>query len=340
MTYRFGASVAAVAIAAAATAAIIHGASKNFAPDAVFTGSSLTGWQPIGQSTWRAENGEIIGTPTAAAGGWLLANKPYQDVAVFASFRCAAGCQTGVMVRAEKTADGGVKGVFVSLNEGDLAAYRVTLDRQGAQTSKERLRGPGGGQLRVALPPPESSAGCRRPRAGSACTAAVSRRHRVADSAPDDRPARGDWNTIELVLDANILRAFLNDAGGIGDSVAETEYGAYGPFALYVGGTGEVRFKDVSHKDLHPRVARARTGVEQVPDADAERVLLLVGSCHRRLQSRRNARHRRRSLLLPRARSTRRLAKSTSAERSIRERSTSTACSTPTTSRATDGPTS
>ncbi len=154
MTCRSGASLAVVAIAAAAFASIIHGASKNFAPDAVFTGSSLTGWQPIGQSTWRAENGEIIGTPTAAAGGWLLANKPYQDVAVFASFRCAAGCQTGVMLRAEKTADGGLKGVFVSLNEADLAAYRVTLDRQGAQTSKERMRGPGGGQLRVALPPP------------------------------------------------------------------------------------------------------------------------------------------------------------------------------------------
>jgi Domain of Unknown Function (DUF1080) len=255
MTYRFGASVAAVAMAAAATAAIIHGASKNFAPDAVFTGSSLTGWQPIGQSTWRAENGEIIGTPTAAAGGWLLANKPYQDVAVFASFRCAAGCQTGVMLRAEKTADGGLKGVFVSLNEGDLAAYRVTLDRQGAQTSRERLRGPGGGQLRVALPPqnPAPAAGARAggPPALPPFPGGI--------ASPIPRPTTGlragDWNTIELVLDANILRAFLNDVGGIGDSVAETEYGAYGPFAFYVGGTGEVRFKDVSHKDLQPRVA-------------------------------------------------------------------------------------
>ena len=189
-----------------------------------------------------------------AAGG-----QPYQDVAVFASFRCAAGCQTGVLLRAERTADGGLKGVFVSLNEGDLAAYRVTLDRQGAQTSKERLRGPGGGQLRVALAAAESSAG--RVRSARA-------RRRAAPlppfpggiSSPIPRPntglRAGDWNTIELVLDANILRAFLNDAGWIGDSVAETEYGAYGPFALYVGGTGEVRFKDVSHKDLQPRVAQ------------------------------------------------------------------------------------
>ena len=259
MRYRFGSSFAAAVIAAAAFASIIHGASTNFAPDAVFTGSSLGGWQPIGQSNWRAENGEIIGTPTAAAGGWLLADKPYQDVAVFTSFRCAAGCQTGVMLRAERTADGGLKGVFVSLNEGDLAAYRVTLDRQGAQTSKERLRGPGGGQLRVALPPPS-------PPPGESATPARAGGPPPLPpfpggiSSPIPRPnaslRAGDWNTIELVLDANILRAFLNDAAGIGDSVAEPEYGAYGPYALYVGGTGEVRFKDVSHKDLQPRVAQ------------------------------------------------------------------------------------
>ena len=28
----------------------------------------------------------------------------------------------------------------------------------------------------------------------------------------------GEWNTVELVLDANILRVFLNDAGGFGDA--------------------------------------------------------------------------------------------------------------------------
>ncbi len=258
MRYRPGTFLASLAILAAAFASIIHGASKNFAPDVVFTGSSLAGWQPIGQASWRAENGEIIGTPSAASGGWLLADRSYQDVAVFSSFRCAAGCQTGVLLRAEKTSDGGVKGVFVSLNEGDLAAYRVTVDRQGAQTSKERLRGPGGGQLRVALPPPEPSASATGGRAAGPAPGPPPFPGGITSPIP--RPntnlRSGDWNTIELVLDANILRAFLNDAGGIGDSVAETEYGAYGPFALYIGGTGEVRFKDVSYKDLQPRVAQ------------------------------------------------------------------------------------
>lgn len=254
--YRGSAFLAGVAFVAAAFAAVGHGASKNFAPDVVFTGSALTNWRSIGQGSWRAENGEIIGTPKAAPGGWLLADRSYEDVAVFASFRCAAGCQTGVLLRAEATADGGLKGIFVSLNEGDLAAYRVTIDRQGAQTSKERLRAPAGGQLRVAPPPPNPVP----PPAARAGGPPALPQFPAGITSPIPRPSTGlrnnDWNTIEVVLDANILRSFLNDATGIGDSVADPEFGAYGPFALYVGGSGEVRFKDVSYKDLQPRVAQ------------------------------------------------------------------------------------
>ena len=82
-----------------------------------------------------------------------MLDQPYQDVAVFASFRCPSGCRTGVLLRGEKTSDGGLKGVFVSLVEGDLASYRVTLDARGMETSRERLRSTGPGQLRIAPPP-------------------------------------------------------------------------------------------------------------------------------------------------------------------------------------------
>ena len=34
-------------------------ASRNFVPDVVFKGSTLTGWHPLGQSDWRAQDGEI-----------------------------------------------------------------------------------------------------------------------------------------------------------------------------------------------------------------------------------------------------------------------------------------
>jgi hypothetical protein len=55
---------------------------------------------------------------------------PYQDVGVYLEFRCTADCVTGVLFRAEKTPTG-VKGIYVSLSEPDLASYSVTLDDQG-----------------------------------------------------------------------------------------------------------------------------------------------------------------------------------------------------------------
>jgi hypothetical protein len=257
MTYRAG-RVLAVTLIAAALASVIHGASKNFIPDAVFAGSNLKGWQPIGKASWRAENGEIIGSPTAPGGGWLLSDHSFEDVAVFASFKCASGCRTGVLLRAEKIAEGGLKGIFLSLNEDDLAAYRVTIDRAGNETSRTPLRVPGPGQLRVAPAAPDPSFAAFAPaRAGGAPAGPPPMPGGIASPIPPPKTAlqSGGWNTIELVLDANILRSFLNDAGGIRDAVAEREYGAYGPFALYIAGTGEVRFKDVSQKDLQPRVA-------------------------------------------------------------------------------------
>jgi hypothetical protein len=198
-----------------------------------------------------------------------MLDRSYQDVAFFASFRCAPGCKAGVLLRAEKTADGGLKGIFVSLTEGALASYRVTLGADGNETSREPLRPAGGGQVRVAPPPAPAAPGAgpggagrggagRGGPAGAGGPALAQMPGGVP--SPIARPATGlragDWNTIDIVLDANILRPFLNDAGGLSGGVADEEFGRHGPFALYVGGTGEARFKDVSYKDLQPRVAR------------------------------------------------------------------------------------
>jgi hypothetical protein len=242
------------------------GPSKNFLPDTVFKGSTLTGWRVMGDADWRAQNGEIVGTPRT--GGWLVLDRGYQDVAFYSSFRCAAGCKSGVLLRAEKTADGGMKGIFVSLVDGDLASYRVAIDAQGRETSRERLRPAGGGQVRVAPPPPAPPAGA--PAAAPGGRGAAGGRGAggggpqfpqlpAGVESPIARPNTAlkadDWNDVELVLDANILRAFLNDAGGISGGVADEEFGRFGSIALYAGGTVEVRFKDVSIKDLQPRVA-------------------------------------------------------------------------------------
>ena len=80
--------------------------------------------------------------------------------------------------------------------------------------------------------------------------------------APIARPStdlkRGDSNTVDS-SSTNILSAFLNDAGGLSGGVADEDFVLFGRVALYAGGTGEVRFKDVSLKDLQPRVTQPET---------------------------------------------------------------------------------
>src|SRR5262249_1313782 len=154
------------------------------------------------------------------------------DVAVVASFRCAAGCVTGVLLRAEQTADGGSKGIFVSLSGQDLASYRITLDSRGKETSRERLRSPGGGQLRVAALAPGRAPAAASGRGGSPGGRPVGPPPMPGGipspiPPPDTALHPGDWNTIEVVLDANIVRAFLNDTSAIRDGVADAAYGAF-----------------------------------------------------------------------------------------------------------------
>jgi hypothetical protein len=272
MRIRFSGLLAMSATALLAQPLLGVGPSRNFVPDFVFTGSTLTGWRPLGAADWRAQKGEITGTAASEAGGWLVLDRAYQDVALALSFQCPAGCKAGILLRAEKTSDGGLKGIYTSLVEGDLAAYRVTIDPKGAETSRERLRPAGGGQLRVAPPPPTPPAGAPAAGAPGAGRGGAGRGGAGRGGGPQPlqmpdgidppiaRPSTalkaGDWNDVELVLDANVLRAFLNDAGGIAGGVADEEFGRFGAIALYAGGTGGARFKDVSIKDLQARVAQ------------------------------------------------------------------------------------
>ena len=73
-----------VVIATAVATSVVLGGQPTgtFVPDWTFKGSALTGTQQIGQATWRAENGEIVGMPTSPDGGWLLLTGGYQDVQV------------------------------------------------------------------------------------------------------------------------------------------------------------------------------------------------------------------------------------------------------------------
>jgi Domain of Unknown Function (DUF1080)/FG-GAP-like repeat len=227
-----------VALAVAGAAPLVA-VGPAFIPDVTFTGSSLAGWHTVGNAEWRAENGEIVGKPTSASGGWLVLDQSYQDVGVYTEYRCTGGCQTGVLFRESKS-DGATKGTFVNLSDPDIPTYTVTLAADGSISSKDAARR-GGGLIRFTAPPAPGAAG-----------AAAGGRPLVA--APADLPFKmpdvslkaGEWNTAEMYMDANVVRSFLNDGREHG-FVSDLQYG---PFALYVGGTGEVRFKNLKYKDL------------------------------------------------------------------------------------------
>ena len=262
-----------VLIAATVTAGMltvpVAGGPRNFVPDWTFTGNALTGWQPVGQADWRVENGEIVGRPKSPEGGWLVLNQQYQDVQFTTAFRCVSGCSAGVMIRGERTPDG-IKGVYVSAMGGEPGAYAIRVDAQGKEVGRERLGG-GGGMVRIATPPPAApaapagaaAAGAGGGRAGGA--AGGGGRGRGAGlpggipspfpPPPSTAIRPDDWNTVETILDANILRVQFNGGGGQGaGGIAPDEAGRFGAIALYAGGTGEVRYKDIALKDLARRI--------------------------------------------------------------------------------------
>lgn len=255
----------------------LNAAGPTFRPDVVFRGSSLTGWTPIGDAEWKAQNGEIIGTPKQPGGGWLMLNKSFQDVALFTNVTCTGGCKTGVLLRAEKTSDG-MKGIYVSLTEGDLVSYAVQVDARGKEIQRTQLqsagRGGGGGRGgtgRGGTEPPPAAGAAPAGAPGAAAPlgrGAVEGRGRGGAPAPPLPPgvslpglARptgtylpGNTNSVDITLAKTTVTVRFNGgslaaAGGL----AEDEAGKYGPIALYVGGAGEVRLKDVAYADLNAR---------------------------------------------------------------------------------------
>ena len=225
---------------ALAVAAFAQGPVPDFRPDTTFSGSTLTGWHPLGDAKWTAQNGEITATGT----GWLISDKPFQDVGFFTRFRCTGDCRTGVLLRAQKTPTG-MKGIFLSLATGDQNSYAVTLDAAGKETSRTKLAAIGP-FIRVSAP------GGRGPGRGGAGKGGkpMSLPVPLAPLTPPPPGIRAnEWNQIGLMLDANILRPILN-TGVDYDPVSTEDTVGFGPVALYSGG-GEVHFKDVSFKDLH-----------------------------------------------------------------------------------------
>lgn len=214
--------------------------SPSFAPDGIFQGSSLVDWMRLGNAKWVASKGEITGT----GDGLLVFYKPTQDTGVYLQFRCEGDCNAGIVLRLEKTGYE-TRGVLLSIEQKELAAYSVTFDAMGKETGRTKLRN-AGGQIRFAPPLPPSGTPARPfrrpeppPMPGGI-------------AAPLEHPVQGlrkdEWNEVEILLDADILRAFFND-GGDAVSAATEGMGGFGPFALYSKGS-TVHFRAIAYKDI------------------------------------------------------------------------------------------
>lgn len=232
---------------AVAGASFAYASDPDFRPDITVNSKSLQGWHTLGNANWKTENGVIVGTPNTT-GGWLVFDKSYQDLQFYAEYKCASGCVTGLLMRAEKTPDGGLKGVYVSLSDttGDmenLAGYDLTIDAQGKIVNATREQR-GGGFERVISPwpPKPEPPRARRPNGF--------RRELPADlplKRPDTQYRPNQWNSAEFFLEANVARVNLNDGGQRGSLAAK----GYGPFALYIGGVAQVEYKNIAIQDLH-----------------------------------------------------------------------------------------
>jgi Domain of Unknown Function (DUF1080)/FG-GAP-like repeat len=232
----------------------------NFMPDWTFQGSSLSDWQTVGDANWRAEGGMIVGNPTKANGGWLILNTSLQDVQFFARMRSTGIYNAGVLLRIQKNADG-IRGIFVSLKEGDLKTYRLILDANGRELRREALPvDPLEGRFAFSAPQPEIPDTPLIPAGGGEQANGPYSGPpwfgiKLPTPLPDLEPPteglwRDKWNEIEIAYDADVARSFLNNTDWQMESVATDEASEYGPIALYVGGTAEVQFKDVSYKNV------------------------------------------------------------------------------------------
>jgi hypothetical protein len=242
----------------------------DFVPDAVFKGSSLTVFRTLGSTSWRAENGEITGTPKSPEGGWLVLDKSYQDIEFYAEFQCSEACNAGVLLRSEKTAGGGLKGTYISLKEGDTDSYglelgadgkevsRVKLDRATAQFSRIATGQWNNGQAHVpgfaaeapTLAEYQASLAAVAAPAGGAGRGTGGPPRGGRGAAPGSALPANQWNNMQVIVDSDMVWTTLNGRRGFGNTATNDHMMGYGPVALYVGGSGNVKFREISSKDL------------------------------------------------------------------------------------------
>jgi hypothetical protein len=268
--------------AAAAAALALFISLSNVAADnskLAFDGRSLAGWHVLGPADWRPEKGEIVAS-MRQGGGWLVQDRSYQDLSVKFSFRSAGGGQTGILLGMEKAGEN-TTGIYVSLAEGDLSAYEITLDARGQEIERHKPGPARGGRSGNAA---AAGGAAGRARRGQALAAPAG--HPLSAGPPPPSLHAEGWNEVEVRLFTAVnastgsLQVVLNNvivntgfssgaaSHGLGraDRIgAQPEVGRFGPLALRIAGNpaGEARFKDISianSTEIIPTVERISNG--------------------------------------------------------------------------------
>ena len=213
-------------------------AQKDFVPDGASKGPALAGWHTLGSATWSARDGGIDGKG-ASGGGWIVSDKMFQDVRIYLRLTCKSACNSGVLLRAEKTKEKGLEGIFVSLSDADLNTYAITLDAQGNELK------------RVKLPeaPPEVIGISQQPQANQAQAASRApriRRKMASLAGP------GAGNTVELIIENEVVNGSVNEGALAGGAV---EPDGYGSVAIYVGKDSDAHLEGLAYKDINSEKA-------------------------------------------------------------------------------------
>ena len=222
-------------------------AGPTFRPDVMLKGSRLAGWHVLGQADWKLQNGVLTGTAKPGGhGGWLVLDRSFQDVGFFASFKCPAGCQAGVLLRAEKTPQG-MKGILRIAHRGRPGfVSRNVLDAQGQEVRREKIvtRRRSARRWSETGGPDAVAAG------ESACQAWNGPQALINQVSGTRSTSFWPGTTSNRRINGGRLGA---GTGGIeGGPVADAD-GRYGPIALYAGGSIEARFENIAYKDLNAR---------------------------------------------------------------------------------------
>jgi len=236
---------------------------RHFIADGEIAGNSLNGWRPMGAATWSVQDGEVTGRPTSPEGGWLFLDRPLQNVSFYAKFLSTGAVGVGVLLRAEKTADGGFKGTYLEFDEAGQRAFDIALNTQGRELSRKPLPAgePHGGlpDLVANTPPEVAEAMKTKTRTDITMPKGI---HLEGVAVSPGKFIPGSWNSLNVDLFQDALMPSVNGAPVWGSAFPQTivdNPSAYGVIALYVAGTGEARFSGVAWRDLTRRTIEPET---------------------------------------------------------------------------------